>query len=274
MGESHFARCQRKVASRLKITNVLIREGLAECLGTFLLVIFIDASVAQWILGKEAFGDFLSVNIASGIGLTIGIYAAGGVSGGHLNPAVSLAMSILGRLSWRKLPVYMLGQYLGAFLASALLYAVYYDGLVAYDGGERAVSGETATAGIWTTFPAAFLGAGNGLLDQIVGTALLMLGILAVVDPSNLCPSRGLTPIAIGSVLAALGMAFGMNFGFAVNPARDFAPRVFVAVAGWGGAAFSFRSYAFWIPMFRASYRCSGRVRCVSAVRRTALSRP
>ena len=75
---------------------------------------------------------------------------------------------------------------------------------------------------------------------QIVGTALLMLGILAVVDPSNLCPSRGLTPIAIGSVLAALGMAFGMNFGFAVNPARDFAPRVFVAVAGWGGAAFRY----------------------------------
>ncbi|KAI0235099.1 Aquaporin-10, partial [Lamellibrachia satsuma] len=211
--------------------------------------LFIDAAVAQWVLGKAVFGDFLSVNIASGIGLTIGIYAAGGVSGGHLNPAVSLAMSSLGRLPWRKLPVYMLAQYIGAFLASAVLYAVYFDALNAYDGGIRAVSGDTGTAGIWATFPAAFLGVGNGLLDQIVGTALLMLGILAVVDPSNMRPSSGVTPIAIGSILAALGMAFGMNFGFAVNPARDFAPRVFVAIAGWGGEAFSFRKYTFWIPI-------------------------
>lgn len=250
MSESSYARFTARVAARLKIRNVLIRYGLAECLGTFLLVLFGNGAAAQSVLTKNAFGNIMTIHIASGIALAMAVYAAGGVTGGHVNPAVSLTMSILGRLSWRHLPVYMLGQYIGSFLASAVLYVVYYDALNAYDGGVRAVFGVNGTAGLWTTFPAEFVSVGNGFFDQIVGTALLMICILAIFDQSNLHPSNGLIPLALGALLTALGMSFGVNFGYALNPARDLAPRIFVAVAGWGTEAFSFKNYAyFWIPL-------------------------
>ena len=102
----------------------LVREFLAETLGTFLLVLFGNGSIAQ----KIGMGDnFLSIALGYGLALMIGILASGGVSGGHLNPAVTLAMAVIKKCHWKKIPVYWAGQYLGAFLASAILYGTYAD---------------------------------------------------------------------------------------------------------------------------------------------------
>ncbi|KAK2183039.1 hypothetical protein NP493_326g01001 [Ridgeia piscesae] len=192
----------------------------------------------------------MTIHIASGIALAMAVYAAGGVTGGHVNPSITLTMCILGRTPWRYLPVYWLGQYTGSFLAAVVLYGEYYDALNAYDGGVRAVFGINGTAGLWTTFPAEFVSVGNGFFDQIVCTALLLMCVLSIFDPKNMNPSNGLIPIALGAMFTTLGMSFGVNFGYAVNPARDLAPRVFVAIAGWGTEVFSFKNYSyFWIPL-------------------------
>ncbi|KAK2156308.1 hypothetical protein NP493_1962g00006 [Ridgeia piscesae] len=240
MSEGRYARFSALVGSRLKIRNILTRYALAECLGTFLLVIFCDGCAAQSVLTKHAFGNIMTIHIASGIALAMAVYAAGGVTGGHVNPSITLTMCILGRTPWRHLPVYWLGQYTGSFLAAVVLYGEYYDALNAYDGGVRVVFGINGTAGLWTTFSAEFVSVGNGFFDQIVCTALLLMCVLSIFDPKNMNPSNGLIPIALGAMFTTLGMSFGVNFGYAVNPARDLAPRVFVAIAGWGTHVFRY----------------------------------
>jgi len=144
----------------------------------------------------------------------------------------------------------MVAQYLGAFFGSALLYAVYYDALEAYDNGTRYVNGEFATAGIWATYPQPFMSAGGCYADQILGTAILALCVLAIVDQKNSKMPQYLVPFAVGVTVAAIGIAYGFNCGYAINPARDFGPRIFTAMAGWGAAVFKypFGSY-FLIPI-------------------------
>ncbi len=157
-----------------------IREMLAEFLGTLILVTFGCASVAQVLLSGHDNGEYLSINIGWAVGVTLGVYVAGGVSGAHLNPAVTLALAVRRRFPWDKLFPYCLAQLTGAFVASAIVYVTYYDALQAFDGGIRQVSGAHGTAGIWATYPQPFLTPViGGLVDQIVGTALLLLCICA-----------------------------------------------------------------------------------------------
>ena len=162
----------------------------------------------------------------------IGILVSGGVSGGHLNPAVTLSMAVLKKCSWIQVPIYMLAQYLGAFLASAVLYGIYADA-IAGNGGKIA-----GTAGIFASYPHPNTCANTSdvgpncwepssvtlAFDQILGTGLLLIIILAVTDEKNMNVSSGLVPLLIGLGLAAIHNSFGLNAGSAINPARDFAP--------------------------------------------------
>jgi glycerol uptake facilitator-like aquaporin len=112
----------------------------------------------------------------------------------------------------------------------------------------RAVGGDTGTAGIWATYPAAYLSLAGGFVDQVVGTALLLLGIFAITDPKNAVPGH-LIPIAVGLLDLVIGATFGMNSGYAINPARDFGPRLFTAIAGWGGDVFRAGHGWWWVPI-------------------------
>ncbi|XP_020609163.1 aquaporin-3-like [Orbicella faveolata] len=105
----------------------LLRETLAEFMSTFILVTFGVASVAQTVLSRGKNGTFFTINFSWGIGVTLGIYWAGGISGAHMNPAVTLAFAVVRRLDWIKVPVYWLAQLLGAFIASAAVYCIYHD---------------------------------------------------------------------------------------------------------------------------------------------------
>lgn len=227
-----------------------VREMAAEFLGTLVLILFGCASVAQVVLSNSEKGDFLSINIGWGLGVTLGVYVAGGVSGAHLNPAVTLALAVCRRFSWRKLIPYCLAQGAGAFVAAAIVYATYYDALNAFDGGTRQVTGPLATAGIWATYPQPFLApVPGGLVDQIVGTALLMICIFAIGDARNLGPMPQLAPALLGGVVLAIGIALGFNSGYAINPARDLGPRVFTYLAGWGGDVFRAGNGWWWVPI-------------------------
>jgi glycerol uptake facilitator-like aquaporin len=119
----------------------------------------------------------------------------------------------------------------------------------AFDGGVRQVVGEKATAGIFATYPQPFLSAfPGGFVDQVVGTALLMLGIFAIADRRNAGPAAG-GPVLVGALVVAIGMTFGFNAGYAINPARDLGPRLFTFLAGWGSEVFTAGGYWWWVPI-------------------------
>ncbi|XP_041361147.1 aquaporin-7-like isoform X2 [Gigantopelta aegis] len=172
------------------------------------------------------------------------------VDGGHINPSVTIAQACIGRFPWRKVPVYVLAQYCGSFVASVIVFFVYTDSLHNFDGGNRSVEGVNATAGIWSTYPQPHVSTWNGLGDQVFGTAILLICVLAVTDKRNAETPSGLVPISVGLSVVAIGMTFGYNCGYAINPARDLAPRFFTFLAGWGAHPFSFRNYNwFWVPI-------------------------
>lgn len=221
------------------------REVLAEFLGTFILIVFGVAVVAQVVLSGNANGEYLSINIGWGLAVTMGVYVAGGVSGAHLNPAVTLAVAVHRGFAWSKVVPYIVAQIAGAFVASFVVYLTYTEALDAFDLGKR----EIGTAGIWSTYPGDHLTIVGGLIDQIVGTALLILCIFAITDERNTAPQSNLAPVVIGAVVLLIGMTFGFNCGYAINPARDFGPRLFTAVAGWGMDVFTSHDYWWWVPI-------------------------
>jgi MIP family channel proteins len=232
---------------RMKIKNAMVREFLAEFLATFTLMIFGLGANAMYVL-SPALNSFLAVNVAWGFAVSLAIWISARVTGGHMNPAVSLSMALIGRLKWIKVPVYWLAQYVGAFVASATIYAVYHDALNNFDGGERVIVGENATAGIFATYPQPYVRTTTGLLDQVFGTMMLLLCVMAVGDATNMAAPPGVAPLCTGLVVTTIGMTLGMNCGYAINPARDFSPRLFTAIAGWGPQVFTVHGYWSWVP--------------------------
>src|SRR5262249_12333553 len=179
------------------IQNNLKREMLAEFLGTLVLIAFGAGVVAQVILSGEKNGVYLSINIAWGFGVTMAIYVAGGVSGAHLNPAVTLALAVRKLFPWPKLLPYWIAQTAAAFAGAGVALSVYREAFNAFDGGMRMITGPKGTAGIFATYPQSYLSTMGGLIDQIVGTALLMLVISAIGDARNNTIGN-LGPIVIG----------------------------------------------------------------------------
>jgi MIP family channel proteins len=226
-----------------------LREAAAEFLGTFVLIVFGTAVVAQVVLSGGSHGSYLSINLAWGLAVTMGVYVAGGVTGAHLNPAVTLALAVHRGLPWRKVAPYVAAQVAGAFAGAAVTYLTYREAFDDFDGGLRRVVGDRATAGIFATYPQPFLSATGGLVDQIVGTALLLLVIFALGDARNLAPEPRGGPLLVGALVVLIGMTFGFNAGYAINPARDLGPRLFTALAGWGGDVFRAGPFYFWVPI-------------------------
>ncbi|XP_074494350.1 aquaporin-3-like [Sebastes fasciatus] len=238
-----------KLARFFQIRNLLLRQALAECLGTLILVMFGCGAVAQLVLSKGSHGMFLTVNFAFGFAAMLGILVCGQVSGGHLNPAVTFAMCLLGREPWKKFPMYFLFQTIGGFFGAAIIFGMYYDALWDLPGCFN-VTGVNNTAKIFATYPGPHLTIVNGFFDQIIGTAALIVCILAIVDPYNNPIPQGLEAFTVGFVVLVIGLSMGFNSGYAVNPARDLGPRLFTAVAGWGSEVFTVRNGWFLVPLF------------------------
>jgi MIP family channel proteins len=232
------------------MARALVREMLAEFLGTFVLIVFGVGVVAQTVLSKGTAGSPLSINIAWGLAVTMGCYVSAGATGAHLNPAVTLALAVHRRFPWAKVAPYTFAQLAGAFVASAVVYLTYREALAAFDGGVRQIAGAQGTAGIWATYPQPFLSAfPGGFVDQIVGTALLVGVILGITDSRNSPAPNGLAPVIVGMLVVLIGASFGFNSGYAINPARDFAPRLFTAMAGWGSEVFRAGGSWWWVPI-------------------------
>ncbi|BCS34436.1 aquaporin [Luteitalea sp. TBR-22] len=226
-----------------------MREALAEFLGTALLLTFGLGVVAQTVTSGGAAGSPLGIHLCWGLAVILGVYASAGVSGAHLNPAVTLALAVRRGFPWSKVGPYVVAQLLGAFVGAAVVYLTYREAITAFDGGMRQVLGPHGTAGIFATYPAPYLSILGGVIDQIVGTALLVAMVFAISDERNAPPAASLAPVFVGLTVMAIGMGFGANAGYAINPARDFGPRLFTALAGWGGGVFTAGNGWWWVPV-------------------------
>jgi glycerol uptake facilitator protein len=253
----------RKVGWRAGTVGELVSEGL----GTFILIAFGDGVVAMAVAalnqsgrGSQIFaasGDWLIIGVGWGLAVTFAVYVAGGVSGAHINPAVTLAFAARRGFPWRKVPSYIAAQVVGAFLGALLVYIVYKAAIDSFERANHISRGDPSsipTFSIFATFPAKYFGTWLGpFIDQVVGTAFLLAFVFAVVDEFNTPVRANLAPIAIGAVVVAVGLSFGANAGYAINPARDFGPRLLAWIAGWGKVAmpgdYGNISGYFWIPI-------------------------
>uniref|UniRef100_A0A671X564 Aquaporin 10a n=1 Tax=Sparus aurata TaxID=8175 RepID=A0A671X564_SPAAU len=171
------------------------------------------------------------------------------MSGAHLNPAVSLSFCVLGQVQWGRLVPYCLSQLLGAYVASALVYLVYYDAIMDFSGGDLTVYGPNETASIFATYPSEYMTLGRSFLDQVVGTGMLMLCILCLGEKRNTPAPAELIPPIVAVIVLGISMSMSGNCGAAINPARDLGPRLFTLTAGWGTEVFTCYDYWFWVPL-------------------------
>jgi len=228
--------------------NRLLAEMLAEFLGTAVLILFGAGAVAMVVLfgtgapGEVVHGGWTNITLGWGLGVTMGIYLAGRISGAHLNPAVTLALAAYRGFPWRKVVPYSLAQTAGAFTAAALVFLEYRPAF------QKADPLLEHTAKIFTTFPAFPDLPWAGLLDQVLGTALLLLLVFALVDENNQFAGN-LAPVLVGLVVVAIGISFGSLHGYAINPARDFGPRLLTVLAGFRHNGLTDGSGVWWVPI-------------------------
>jgi glycerol uptake facilitator protein len=213
----------------------LVGELSAEFAGTMILILFGCGVVAQVSTAADGgLGDHDSISWAWGIGVTLGVYVAARLSGAHLNPAVTIALAAYKGFAWSKVLPYSLAQVAGAFVAALIVRVTYADLIGSVDPGHT-----IKTQGIFSTLPGnggELVGIPTAFLDQVVGTAILVFVIFALTTAWNNPPLANLGPILVGLLVVAIGMAWGANAGYAINPARDLGPRLASLVTGYSGA--------------------------------------
>ena len=243
-------------------------EMLAEFFGTFILLLLGDGAVAVAVVGLPGSGrqtlsvapfgpaNWLIIVWGWAFAVTFGVYVAGGVSGAHINPAVTLSFALRRGFAWRKVVPYWFAQVTGAFCGAGLVYAVYESAINWYNATNHLTRpGSVSTFAIFATYPASYFGGSwvGPFVDQVVGTGILVALIAALTDQRNQAPRGNVSALLIGFVVAVIGLSYGVNAGYAINPARDFGPRLFTYALGWGHLAFpgdfgAFTGY-WWIPI-------------------------
>jgi glycerol uptake facilitator protein len=229
--------------------NTLMGELSAEVLGTFTLIIFGVGVVAQTVLTPFSAGA-QSIHWAWGLGVVMGVYVAGGISGAHLNPAVTLGLALRRGFPWGKALPYMGAQLVGAFLAALVVRWNFYEAFNKFDPAKGFKSQVVFNTYPNNANPYANISQVGALRDQIIGTAMLLILILAITDARNTAPGANMAPFIIGLAVVAIGMAIGAAAGYAINPARDLGPRLAAWVCGWSGPFNDQRGdfYA-WVPI-------------------------
>ncbi|MDT9592269.1 MIP/aquaporin family protein [Nocardioides zeae] len=222
----------------------------AEFAGTMILILFGCGVVASVVAGGR--GDVDSISWAWGLGVVLGVYTAARISGAHLNPAVTLAMACFRGFPWRRVAPFALAQLAGAFVAALLVRLLYHDVLVAFDPSLGKDSGGVFYTSPGLTADGSPVSVATGFGDQVLGTAILVFLVLALTTATNHPPMANLGPWLIGLVVVGIGMAWGANAGYAINPARDLGPRLAAWITGYGNDVWESASsdvLYFWVPL-------------------------
>jgi glycerol uptake facilitator protein len=219
---------------------------LAELLGTMLLIIFGDGVVANVLLNKSKGQNsgWIVITAGWGLGVAVAVYAVNSISGAHLNPAVSVGLAAIGKFAWSDVPLYVAAQMIGAILGAVIVWLAYLPHWsITQDMG--------AKLAVFCTGPAVRKPAMN-LVTEIIGAAVLVLGVLAILSPKNLVPNSGFetgfAPFLVGVLVWAIGLSLGGPTGYAINPARDLGPRLahfLLPIAGKGDSDWNYA----WVPV-------------------------
>lgn len=212
---------------------------IAEFLGTGLFIFFGSSVLCASTLAGASFGLW-EICVVWGLGIALAVYLTAGVSGAHLNPAVTIALWAFASFEAKKVVPYILAQTAGAFCGAALAYLIYHNMFADYEQAHQIVRGSQQSlslAGIFTTFPAANISVWLAAMVEIIITSMLTGLIMALTDDGNGVPRGPLAPLLIGLLVAVIGAATAPLTGFAMNPARDFGPRLFTFFNGWGSVA-------------------------------------
>jgi glycerol uptake facilitator protein len=235
---------QLQQSMRLRMSTpvpTLKGQCIAEFLGTALLIFFGTGCVAAVTLTGATLGLW-EICIIWGIGVSMAIYLTAGVSGAHLSPAVTITLWLFAGFERRKVLAYIVAQFAGAFCGAALIYGLYYSLFFEYEQAHQIVRGSVESlqlASVFSTYPHAALSTGQAFLVEVVIAAILLAVIMALTDDGNGLPRGPLAPLLIGLLIAVIGGATGPLTGFALNPARDFGPKLMTYLAGWGDIAFT-----------------------------------
>ncbi|MEW6547604.1 MAG: MIP/aquaporin family protein [Bacillota bacterium] len=214
---------------------------VAELIGTMILIILGDGVVANVLLSRSKGQNSGWIVITTGWGLAVmvAVYAVGWISGAHINPAVTIGLAAIGKFPWSSVPAYILAQMLGAFLGGVIVWLTYLPHWAETEdkGLKRAVF---CTAPAIRNYPL-------NLLTEIIGTSMLVLGVLTILDTHNALTS-GLGPLLVGFLVWSIGLSLGGPTGYAINPARDLGPRIAHALLPIAGKGDSDWGYA-WVPV-------------------------
>ncbi|KAJ7033187.1 aquaporin-like protein [Mycena alexandri] len=241
----------------------MLREPFAEFLGVAILIIFGAGVNCQVLLASDE-GDYLAVSFGWAVGLSLGVWVSSGISPAHINPAVTLAMATWRGFPWKKVPAFIFAQTLGGFIGAALVYANYFHAIDIFEGTDIRTM---KTAGVFGAYAAEYLTDVSAFFSEVLGTTILVLVIVATTDKKSSAPPPGLFPLVIFLVILGISSSLGMGtgtysfskfmprlnepchaalLGFALNPARDFGPRLLSAAVGYPRAVWSFR-HQYWL---------------------------
>ena len=229
----------------------LLGECSAEFFGTMLLILFGCGVVAQVVTGgfpttTGATGDYNSIAWGWGLGVAMAVYVAGRLSGAHLNPAVTGALTAFKGFPPRKVAPYIGAQVAGAFVGALLVRFTYSDAINRIDPDHT-----KATQGIFSTSPDVGVTLTTAFCHPVIGTGIRVAGISALTSAVNNPPLANTGPLIIGLLVVGIGLGWGANAGYAINPARDFAPRLASFLTGYQDAWFSANGpqMYFWVPI-------------------------
>jgi len=222
-----------------------MQKYVAEFLGTMILILLGDGVVANVVLAKNKGNSSGWIVIATGWGLAVAfaVYVTGWVSGAHINPAVTVGQASIGAFSWALVPGYIISQILGAFVGGILVYITYKDHFDATDD-------PASKLGVFSTGPA-IRNLGMNLITEIVGTAMLLLGILGIgyTMGGEGAVNAGMNPFVVGFLIFSIGLSLGGPTGYAINPARDLGPRLAHAVLPIKGKGSNDWGYGLIVPI-------------------------
>ncbi len=227
-------------------------ELISEAVAVFIILAFGDSVAAMYVLYDPSpyQNAYWGVCVAWGLAVTIAIYATGSVSGCHANPAVTLALALYRKFSWKKVVPYCVAQTVGAFLGAGVVYVLFRPLIDHFEAVHQLTRAGGGAAGVFFTHPGFMVSPMHAFVDEILLTAFLIFGIFAVTEQYNeQAPGANFGAVIIGLIVAVIGASMGFLESWAINPARDFGPRLFCYFAGWGASALPSPGNYWWIPI-------------------------
>ena len=232
--------------------RALVGELIAEAVAMCIIISIGDSVAAMYNLydPNPYQQAYWGLCITWGLAVTVAIYSTASVSGCHANPAVTLALACFRRFSWRKVVPYCTAQVLGGFAGAVIVYTLFSPVINAFNTAHHLTRAAGGAAGVFFTHPGSSIVPMHAFTDEIILTAFLIFGIFAITEQYNeQAPGANAGALIIGLLIAIIGASMGYLEAWAINPARDFGPRLFCFFASWGASALPSPGNYWWIPI-------------------------